>query len=491
MPTKREIFDYIGIYTAEQIVTFILQGKVTIAELENSENTDDRYTAEKRSAVNERLRDYEEEVWKQAMASHTIKGFQYYLDIYPDGQYCMEALEHLRQLREDNHSFNKTYYDRQLDGVSEYDCQLDGSFEFDCHPEGASEMADGDFSIVEDVSPIYDEGFGVSSSPFVNETMCESVDEVRINHPSNKCELHIPDVTISGETGGSLIGSVLFPGMLLNGAVGGFASRFRKSNTVYSSVFAPAEISRGDDMMVQVYVYKDGERDQVILEAIKSDESASERKYNPLNFKLKVGDKVDVNLNIAGASIDRSVKSFVWQGKYTCCAFCVHVPIDFDRKKLFGEVFLTVNGATLGELMFTTAIANVPSNYGTASVISRLFGKVFISYAHADTDTVKHYAKAYELGKVKCFFDNRTLNSGDVYNEKIFDNIRTSDLFLLFWSKNAAASDYVKKEYQYAMQLAYPQMEPESATLSIRPLSIEPHAELPEDLGEIYHFGEI
>lgn len=485
MPTKREIFDYIGIYTTEQIVTFILQGKVTIAELENSENTDDRYTAEKRNAVNEWLRDYEEEVWKQAMDSHTIKGFQYYLDLFPDGQYCMEALEYLRQLREDDHSSYQIYYDCQPDG------DVDGAFEYDCQPEGASEMEDGDFSIVEDFSPVCNDAFGTSSSPFNNETMRESIDDARIHHPSKKCELHVPDVNISEETGGSLIGSILLQGMLMNSATGGFASRFRKSNTVYSSVFAPAEISRGDDMMVQVYVYKDGERDQVILEAIKSDESASERKYNPLNFKLKIGDKVDVHLNIAGASIDRSVKSFVWQGKYTCCAFCVHVPIDYDRKKLFCEVFLTVNGATLGELMFTTAIANVPSNYGTASVISRLFGKVFISYAHADTDTVKHYAKAYELGKVKCFFDNRTLNSGDVYNEKIFDNIRTSDLFLLFWSKNAAASDYVKKEYQYAMQLAYPQMEPESATLSIRPLSIEPHAELPEDLGEIYHFGEI
>ena len=461
MPTKREIFDNIEFLTAEQIVTFIVQGKVTIAELEDPENTDDRYTAEKRNAVNERLRDYEEEIWKQVVDSHTIKGFQYYLAIYPDGQYCMEALEHLRQLREDDHSSYEIYYD--------------------CQPDGSSEMQNRDSPIVEDFSPVCCEDLCTSSSPFDNETICESLDEARTNYSSKKCESYIPEVSLSEVLRFAPI-RYFFPKRI---SLGG------RANTVYSSVFAPAEIARGDDMMVQVYVYKDGERDQVILEAIKSDETASERKYIPLNFKLKVGDKVDVNLNIVGASIDRSVKSFVWQGKYTCCAFCAHVPIDFNRKKLFGEVFLTVNGATLGELMFTTAITNVPGKCGTASVVSRFFDKVFISYAHDDADTVKHYAKAYELGDVECFFDNRTLNPGDVYDEKILDNIRTSNLFLLFWSKNAAASDYVRKEYQYAMQLAYPQMEPELATLSIRPLSIEPHAELPEDLREIYHFGEI
>lgn len=316
---------------------------------------------------------------------------------------------------------------------------------------------------------------------------------------SSECDLHIPDNSAVGNIGGSLIGSTSIPGAIAipRGLIGmsiwgkWLARMFRKGHSAFSSIFAPAEIARGDDMTVQVFVYKDGERNHVIMEALAADDSASERKYVPLNFRLKKGDKVDVVLNIIGAQVDRNVRSFVWQGKYTSCAFFVHVPKEYQRNKLFGEVFLTVNGATLGELQFITKIVTHPDTKGTASVVSRPIKKVFISYAHEDAKTVCQQVKAYEPLDITYFLDDQTLRSGDVYNEKIFEHIRSSDLFILYWSSNAASSDYVKKEYRYAMSLAYPQVKPEEATIAICPMSIEPHAEYPEDLKGIYHFRKI
>ena len=43
-----------------------------------------------------------------------------------------------------------------------------------------------------------------------------------------------------------------------------------------------------------------------------------------------------------------------------------------------------------------------------------------------------------------------------------------------------------------ALERAYPQVQPEqTAKLRIYPMSIEPRAELPSDMKNYYHFGEI
>lgn len=60
-------------------------------------------------------------------------------------------------------------------------------------------------------------------------------------------------------------------------------------------------------------------------------------------------------------------------------------------------------------------------------------------------------ALAYKAQGVDYFFDRDKLNPGDVYEEKIFDYIDNSDLFILCWSKNAEKSEYVAKEKNLAM----------------------------------------
>lgn len=78
-----------------------------------------------------------------------------------------------------------------------------------------------------------------------------------------------------------------------------------------------------------------------------------------------------------------------------------------------------------------------------------------------------------------------------MYEERIFEYIDTSDLFILCWSKNAAQSNYVAKEKAHALLRAYPQFSRQNAKLKICPISIEPRAELPGDMKEIYHFKVI
>ena len=261
---------------------------------------------------------------------------------------------------------------------------------------------------------------------------------------------------------------------------------------VNSSIFAPSETKRGDFMLVQVFLYRDDEERVVSCKATEVDPDARRQNYTPLSVKLKVGDKVKVKLTMSGKGIevDESIQEMIWQGHYTDCQFGVFVPDDYQPSSMIGTVMLTVNDIPCGRMMFKTKIVSQPQKL-YAKIESKAFQKIFISYSHKDESTVKYFAKAFQAQGVDYFFDRHYLKAGDVYPQKIKEYINSADLFILCWSKNAAASDYVTLERRQALELAYPQVDMEKATITIHPISIEPHADYPSDMKEVYNFEEI
>lgn len=261
---------------------------------------------------------------------------------------------------------------------------------------------------------------------------------------------------------------------------------------VYSSLFSPAELSPKSHMLVQVYLHLFEETEKVKSLAQESDKRAERRDYMPLQCKLKKGDKVDALLNIYGETLLMSdKKSVVWQGSFTKCSFDYFVPKDIDVDELSCVALLTVNNIPVGEMRFITRIVESPRKLNP-EIIAHKYNKVFISYAHKDEAKVKSFHEGLKLAGIEHFFDRAYLKTGDVFPQVIQDYIDSADLFVLFWSENAAQSDYVQKERSQALERAFPQVKPQQdAKLSIYPMSIEPRAELPSDMKENYHFGEI
>jgi len=300
----------------------------------------------------------------------------------------------------------------------------------------------------------------------------------------------------TGAAIGSVIGSVFSPiGIVLGGISGWFCGKSNNTeeyDEVYSSIFAPSEVKPKTHMLVQVYLHLFGETEKVKTLAQESDKNAERRDYIPLQCKLKKGDKVDVLLNIYGESLLMSdKKNVVWQGSFTKCSFDCFVPKDIDVDELSCVAILTVNGVPVGEMRFITRIVDAPRQLNP-EIIAHKYNKVFISYSHQDESKVKFLHEGLELGAVPHFFDRKYLKAGDVFPQVIQDYINSADLFILCWSENASKSEYVQKERLQALERAFPQVKPEQeAKLRIYPMSIEPRAELPTDMKENYHFGEI
>lgn len=266
---------------------------------------------------------------------------------------------------------------------------------------------------------------------------------------------------------------------------------WHKKHNVFSSIFAPAEVKPKSRMLVQVYLHLQEETEKVKALAQESDNNAERRDYIPLQCKLKKGDKVDVLLNIYGETLLMSdKKNVVWQGSFTKCSFDYFVPKDIDVDELSCVALLFVNGVPVGEMRFITKIVDAPRQLNP-EILAHKYSKVFISYSHQDESKVKFLHEGLELGAVPHFFDRKYLKAGDVFPQVIQDYINSADLFILCWSENASKSEYVQKERKQALGLAYPQKSEQDAKLRIYPMSIEPRAELPSDMKDNYHFGEI
>lgn len=262
---------------------------------------------------------------------------------------------------------------------------------------------------------------------------------------------------------------------------------------VYSSVFAPSEIGFESHMLVQVYLHKYEETEKIKELALESQYGAERRDYIPLQCKLRLGDTVNVVLSIYGRRLVMTEKkSMVWQGSFSKCSFDYFVPFNCPvNDELSCKVLLMVNGIPVGEMNFITRLSFNPRKLNS-NIVSHKYKKVFISYAHKDESKVKSFHEGLKLFKIEHFFDRAYLEAGDIYPQVIKDYIDTADLFVLFWSENASKSDYVQKERKQALERAFPQVSPaEAAKLTIYPMSIEPRADLPEDMKENYHFGEM
>ena len=271
-----------------------------------------------------------------------------------------------------------------------------------------------------------------------------------------------------------------------------FLSRLFKKhviNEVYSSVFSPGEVKRATHMLVQVYLHLPEETNEVQTLAQEADKNAKRRDYIPLSIQLKKGDMVDVLFGIYGETLLMSEKkSVIWMGSFTKCTFVFYVSNDLDIEELSCMAMLSVNGVPAGEMRFITKVVDNPRQLNP-EVFSKQYQKIFISYAHQDEPKVEQMARAYKAQGVDYFFDRHYLQPGDVFPLKIQEFIDSADLFILCWSANAANSDYVKLERKRALERAYPKIKPiEKAPLRIYPMSIEPRAELPEDMRDTYNF---
>jgi hypothetical protein len=103
-------------------------------------------------------------------------------------------------------------------------------------------------------------------------------------------------------------------------------------------------------------------------------------------------------------------------------------------------------------LLFDQADASPDVSLPTAQTTGQLFEAIFASYSHDDSAVVLACRNAYKALGLNVNIDIDSLRSGDHYDTRLLQLIDSSDIFQLFWSERSARSEYVRKEWSYALE---------------------------------------
>lgn len=270
---------------------------------------------------------------------------------------------------------------------------------------------------------------------------------------------------------------------------------FSQQEIVNTAVYAPYMTERGEVMTVQVLLYKDSQYADAAEKAKQIDPDAEEKNSQVIGLPLKKGDVISAHLSFFYPNVDKeyinieeSNKQVTWNSNVEDMVFSVFIDKRYNRKLLNGRIVIKIKNVPVSEMTFCVKIAEGKSiTTAMADINTTILDKVFISYSHADIEKVQYISETCKAIKCDYFFDRHSLDPGDVYPEKIFKYIDNANLFILCWSENAASSEWVEKERKRALD----NLARHNQSLHLYPISIPPKTELPDDMKEIYSFGEL
>lgn len=169
------------------------------------------------------------------------------------------------------------------------------------------------------------------------------------------------------------------------------------------------------------------------------------------NASWSIGAPVAVRLAGEGVDLTPAEVSFEWNGRENLAAFAIRVSDDAPETiSLAFEVF--VAGLPVAFIPMNVNVASRPAPLIAQEAQATLPHTVFASYSSKDAQPVTQRLSTllrWSPG-LDIFQDCLDLQPNKAFQPQIKAEISRRDVFLLFWSRNAAASQWVQWEYETA-----------------------------------------
>lgn len=171
-----------------------------------------------------------------------------------------------------------------------------------------------------------------------------------------------------------------------------------------------------------------------------------------------VGAPVSVRLAGEGVDVEPAEQAFHWNGRLNTVAFDVQLRADAPAGQVALWCHVAVAGVPMAAIPLRVAIIAsaapaVPATVAEPAPVGvPAPHSVFASYASKDASdvtqrlsTLQRWAPALDI-----FQDCLDLRPNEAFKPQLAEQIGRRDVFLLFWSRNAAASPWVRWEYETA-----------------------------------------
>jgi hypothetical protein len=256
-------------------------------------------------------------------------------------------------------------------------------------------------------------------------------------------------------------------------------------------VFAPDRGGRKQSAILQVFLHAPDERQQAEADAVKYDPETKGRGHKSLVLDARVGTIFAFVVEIEGFEFREGKDTLLWTGRPQAATFPFDVPKGCKLGQHAGTVRISKDEMPVGKIDFQVELVRDAPLAPTQPVgkEARFYSSCFCSYSKFDeVEMLKRLQGMKAIAPdMETFVDVLDLRPGDKWNPKIFEAIDKSDIFVVFWSKNACDSKWVKKESRYALKLS----EQRHGRPHFRPIPIEgpPIATVPRGL-KTRHFND-
>ena len=261
-----------------------------------------------------------------------------------------------------------------------------------------------------------------------------------------------------------------------------FIQRFRRLNLIS---YSPKEVNPGAVHRLFVYLSTDDVANEVESDA-RASTGESTADYRGRSEKSRYGVARGASVRVVPELEGFEFRPPAFDGLFDRDWQRIDFELVADESRVGkasnGAITFAVEEVIIGELPLSIYVGCDTAG-GHAKSSRKPYQAIFCSYSRRDEDIVRRVEAVCKLLGFDYIIDKKALKSGQRWEQELARLIEKSDIFQLFWSKNAASSKNVEKEWRYALGLD------RESTHFIRPVYWkEPVHPCPKELSHL-HFA--
>ena len=227
------------------------------------------------------------------------------------------------------------------------------------------------------------------------------------------------------------------------------------TSEVYFSVISPKTVIPDSSFILDIWAHLEDQRNEVINRSKEGsiDNNVFIKTKGPT--KILKGSDLVVHLNFPDLIIENSEQHLLWTGNISSTNFLIKVPKDVVKGGKIGTFKIYADGLLILNFFFEINIAEKMTSREPININLHRISKAFVSYASLDREKVLSRIQGIQkiAPNLEFKMDVKDIRSGQNWKKNIREFIEISDIFYLFWSKNAKDSHCVEKEWRCALKL--------------------------------------
>jgi hypothetical protein len=220
------------------------------------------------------------------------------------------------------------------------------------------------------------------------------------------------------------------------------------------SVIAPNLIQAGRHFVVEVWVAQSDDRSAMLDQATRAGRMIERGGRSHINLDRDT--IITVIMKLPDFEVPDPIETLGWNGDIRNVGFIVRAPESLAPGIYPGSAKLMQGQIPFASIVFDLEVAShegpVDASSRPLSLHVQRIARAFASYASQDRGEVLRRVQGIQAAGIKVFLDIIVLRSGEEWERARYREIDASDGFFLFWSRNAAQSLWVEREWRYALR---------------------------------------